>query len=116
MEKNKNLFSENLKKIMFEKNLNQQEVADKIGVAQTIVSRWIKGIRNPSLSSVKKLSAVFDVPLNYFIGDVNEDKDFIADDKDKIIFQLTQANLQLGKEVMKLGKEILKEINELKNR
>ncbi len=107
--KGNNFFSEQLRKVMFEKNLNQQEVADNIGVAQSVVSNWLKGERNPSLSSIKNLSKFFDVSMGYFIGNIKDEDTFVFEDKDTKIIKLLEENI-------KIGKEILKEIKTLKNK
>ncbi len=107
--KGNNFFSEQLRKIMFEKNLNQQDVADNVGVAQSVVSNWLKGERNPSLSSVKNLSTFFNMPMGYFIGNIKEEDTVSFEDKDTKIIKLLEENI-------KIGKEILKEIKDLKNK
>lgn len=105
--KENNFFSEQLRKIMFEKNLNQQDVAGNVGVAQSVVSNWLKGAKNPSLSSVKNLSKFFNVPMSYFIGNIKEEDTGTFEDKDTKIIKLLEENI-------KIGKEILKEIKNLK--
>lgn len=64
----KNMFFANqLKKVMFEKKLTQKELAKKIGNTQSRVSGWLHGVRNPSLTSIKKLASALDVPINFFV-------------------------------------------------
>lgn len=64
----KNMFFANqLKKVMFEKKLTQKELAKKIGNTQSRVSGWLTGVRNPSLTSIKKLASALDLPINFFV-------------------------------------------------
>lgn len=67
MARRPNYFVEQLKKIMYERELNQEQVAKLIGSNQRVVSRWLTGIQNPSLSSVKKIAAALDLPINFFV-------------------------------------------------
>ncbi len=101
--KNQNFLGEQLKKIMFEKKLTQKEVADKIGVEQTVISRWARGAAEPTLASVKKLAEVFGVGLNYFLENYENKKV----EKTKI--------LNPEEENLKLTKELLNELKEIKN-
>ena len=32
-----------------------------------MVSRWLHGVRNPSLTSIKKIAAALDLPINFFV-------------------------------------------------
>ena len=60
---------EYLKELRQKKSLSQQAVADKIGVVQSYYTMIETGERQKdmSLSVMKKLSDVFDVPLAYII-------------------------------------------------
>lgn len=62
-----NFFSEQLKKAMFEKKLTQDKLAKLIGSNQQVVSRWLHGVRNPSLTSIRKIASVLDLPINFFV-------------------------------------------------
>ena len=68
--KNKTLgcfFASQLEKAMFEKKLTQDELGKLIGSNQQMVSRWLHGVRNPSLTSIKKIAAALDLPINFFV-------------------------------------------------
>ncbi len=72
--KDKSFFCKQIKKIMLEKNFTQQDLADKLGITQTVVSRWVRGARNPSLNTIKKIAKIFNIPLNYFLEDYDDTK------------------------------------------
>jgi transcriptional regulator with XRE-family HTH domain len=100
MARKKNFFVEQLKKIMYEKELNQQEVAELIGSNQRVISRWLTGNRNPSLSSIKKIASALDLPINFFIensGNVAGGNITVngMDEKDIKILQLEKEVLEL---------------------
>ena len=72
MEVKRSFFAEQLRKIMFEKKLTQQKLADMTGINRPLISRWIIGDRNPSLTSLKKIANVLDVSVEYFIENGKE--------------------------------------------
>ncbi len=71
MKNKKTFFSEQLKKIMFEQDITQQELASRLGVTQTIISRWVRGSFNPNMNSIKKISSVLGVPVTYLMDEDN---------------------------------------------
>ena len=68
----KNFFTEQLKRIMFERKLTQEELGKKLGVNRQQISRWLTTDRNPSLVSIKKLAKALNVSVNYFIEESNK--------------------------------------------
>lgn len=61
--------SENIKKLREEKNLTQQQLADKLYVSRQTVCRWESGSRCPDLITAKKLALELDVSLDQLISD-----------------------------------------------
>lgn len=61
--------SENIKKYREEKNLTQQQLADKLYVSRQTVCRWEKGTRCPDLITAKKLALELDVSMDELISD-----------------------------------------------
>ena len=57
-----------LKKIRTQKGLTQQAVADGIQCSPTVYSRYERGEREPSIETLLKLSAFFDVTVDYLLG------------------------------------------------
>lgn len=66
--------SDNIRKLREEKNLTQQQIADKLYVSRQTVCRWENGSRCPDLITAKKLALELDVSLDELISDedVNE--------------------------------------------
>ena len=52
-----------------EKNLTQQQLADKLYVSRQTVCRWEKGSRCPDLITAKKLALELDVSVDELISD-----------------------------------------------
>lgn len=46
-----------------EKGWNQDEAARRLGVSQSLISRWLSGARVPTLSAATKLERVARVPM-----------------------------------------------------
>ena len=53
--------NDNIKKFREEKNLTQQQLADKLYVSRQTVCRWENGSRCPDLITAKKLALELDV-------------------------------------------------------
>lgn len=66
MVRRSDLFSDRLRKVMFERRLTQEKLAALIGSDQRLVSFWLTGRRNPSLASIKKIASALDLPINFF--------------------------------------------------
>ncbi len=60
-------FGSKIKYLLEVQNMTQTELAEKLGCRQSVVSRWIKtNSNNPKMSTMQKLSEIFNVPINYF--------------------------------------------------
>jgi len=62
---------------MFKKYLNQQlhkrdwtqrELSGKMGVHESLVSRWMKGERVPTLPNIIKLASLFETSVDEILG------------------------------------------------
>lgn len=56
------IFSENLQRLMRNKNVDQKELAETIGVTQPTISNWIKEIKYPRIKRIQLLADFFNVP------------------------------------------------------
>ncbi|MBR7100423.1 MAG: helix-turn-helix transcriptional regulator [Clostridia bacterium] len=61
-------FTDNLKQLMKDNNLNQTTLSEKIGIAQSAISAWLSGKKEPSITSLWLLADLFDVDIDYLIG------------------------------------------------
>ena len=62
-------FNEKLKMLRKKKGLTQQELADKVGTKRVNVTKWESGNSKPSYENLSMLACIFDVSLDYLIGD-----------------------------------------------
>ena len=51
-----------------EKNITQQELAEKLGVSNRSVSRWENGINMPDYTILKELCNILDIDVNEFLS------------------------------------------------
>ena len=57
-----------IKQIMLDNDLNQQKLADILGVNQTTVSQWLLGKKKPAYDSIRLIYEKFDVEPNVLFG------------------------------------------------
>ncbi len=60
--------TENLKELMSIHNENQVSLSTKIGVAQSAISAWLSGKKEPSITSLWLLADFFDCTIDELVG------------------------------------------------
>ncbi|OHA23846.1 MAG: hypothetical protein A3D50_00805 [Candidatus Taylorbacteria bacterium RIFCSPHIGHO2_02_FULL_44_12] len=58
---------ERLKKARIEANLSQQAVADKLDKPQSYISKIESGERRLDVAEMKKIAAIYNKPVDYFL-------------------------------------------------
>ncbi len=61
-------FSENLRELMIENKLSQQEIASKIGVSQRAVSKWLRNETEPTATNLFNLAIFLEVSADFLLG------------------------------------------------
>ena len=61
-------FNEKLQKLRKEKNLTQEELAEKLFVSRTAISKWESGRGYPSIDSLKVIAKFFHITIDELIG------------------------------------------------
>jgi CheY-like chemotaxis protein/DNA-binding XRE family transcriptional regulator len=115
-------FAENLKNIRKSIKLSQQELADKLEVAQSTVGMWESGRRTPKLDELDRMARILNVTVSRLIGkkdrDVSVTKNGVYVDGNRVenlsekdaariieyIRSLTGANEQEGREQANTGR------------
>lgn len=67
---NKN-FAERIKKLRIDNNYTQSELAKKTGLTPTGISYWESGKAMPNYDTLKRLSDLFNVSIDYLTGNEN---------------------------------------------
>jgi len=62
----KNIFSLNTRKFRIEKNLSQEELAEKAGVHRTYIGSVERGERNITINVMEKISVALEKPITDF--------------------------------------------------
>jgi transcriptional regulator with XRE-family HTH domain len=60
--------AENIKEYMKIYNLNQVDLSKKLGIAQSAISAWLSGKKEPSILSLWLLADCFDCTVDELIG------------------------------------------------
>lgn len=55
-----------------QKGLTQMEMAEKLNVSRQAISRWEVGAAIPSTDNLKVLGKLYEVPVDYFLNEENE--------------------------------------------
>ena len=82
------LFAENLKELRTERNLSQQELAERMFVTRSTVARWENGSRLPDASMIFRLAECLDVTIDRLLNaaaDHDEAPIVIMVDDNKIV-------------------------------
>ncbi len=115
MKAEKNFFSRQLKKIMYDKRITQQTLAGKLKISQAMVSQWLNSSKNPTLTSLKKIASALDIPVTYLIDENQKNAEPIKPVKkktdeinDNIIKEILDKLKDLEFRILKLENEFLK--------
>lgn len=65
------LIIDRLKELMAEEKLNQVRLAEKTGIKQNTISAWLRGKKEPSVTSLWLLADYFNVDIDYLVGRKN---------------------------------------------
>ena len=65
-------FAKRIKELRIDNKITQGELADKLGITPTGVSYWESGKSIPNYDTLKKLSLLFNVSIDYLTGNEKE--------------------------------------------
>lgn len=89
-------FGEKLKKLRISNKLTQEELADKIFVTRTAISKWETDKGFPNMESLKMLCKVFTISMDMLISDEEiENKKILDDKKARRCFWVAMAGFML---------------------
>ena len=87
-----------ISKLRNENKMTQQELADKLGIMATSVSKWERGINAPDISYLTELSKIFSVTVNELLnGERNYKKRQINDNK---VLEVENLSKYFGKRMI----------------
>jgi len=99
---------ERIKKFRERLGLSQSEFARRLNYSRAFIHQLEKGIRNPGLSVLQKISETFNVPLSELIGE--KDKFVITEDDESILKRIISSLTPEEKEKVLKSIYMLKKI------
>jgi transcriptional regulator with XRE-family HTH domain len=114
-------FPKLLKYYLMLNNKTQKDLVDYLGVSQSAVSNWVKGIRLPDMEIVAKIASFLHVEIQDLIQDDTKDVYYLNDDaKDMAQFLyenpdykvLFDASRKVKKEDIEFVKQMLDRFNQ----
>ena len=101
-------FSERLKKLRKDAGLTQIDVASKLGISQQAYASWEQGIKKPTQENLVKIAQIFNVSIDYLVGNSEEKLDNI-----ELLFRMNSKGLtEEDKKIFK--KELIEFMEERK--
>lgn len=70
---NDKLFADRIKDLRKAHGLTQQEMADMIGIRKTTISNYESGYATPTISTLKRFMAKFNLPASYFVPEMSNE-------------------------------------------
>lgn len=70
-----NFFAKNLKYLRKKKNIDQQVMAEDLGIAQSTLSCWENGLRSPDLDMITKISKYLNIYDDFITKDLTTEID-----------------------------------------
>lgn len=113
---------EKLKELRVNCRMTQDDIAELLGMSRTSFSKYENGAANPPLSVLRKLSAIYNVPIEYLIHDefttltFNDGKDDAEPDLEEALkgfCDLTRDEKMLIMKLRLKGADALKMIDEI---
>ena len=90
-----------------EKNLTQEQIAEKLGVSINAVSKWERGLCLKDMSLLKPLSQILDVTINEILSGEEIKTEDIINKADENIVNLTELydlkSSKIGVDVFTIG-------------
>lgn len=62
-------YGEKIAQLRKENNLTQKDLGDKLNISPQAVSKWEKGLSQPDIESLRKISELFDVSIDDLVSD-----------------------------------------------
>lgn len=72
MNKEREIFSKNLRKLIQRKGIDQKILSDYLGISEMSVSNWVNGTKYPRMGNVQKMADYFGVSKSDIIEDKGE--------------------------------------------
>lgn len=102
-------FKTRLKRLRKQRELTQQQVGDYIGVSKVAVSGYENGIRNPEIETLKKLADLFDISIDYLVGNTDIPNKACDEANSNFAHLISDKGLLEGKHILFIDDEVVSE-------
>lgn len=106
-----NYFAKNIKYLRSKKNIDQQVMAEDLGVAQSTLSCWENGLRAPDLDMIAKISKYLNVYDDFISKDLTIDNTSYNELDNLLFSKAKELNEEEKKAVLQVINAIHKDIN-----
>ena len=66
------MIADNIKLLRNEKNITQQEMANKLAISQSCYASWEQGRTEPNIAMLINIANIFEVSIDYLLGRATE--------------------------------------------
>ena len=81
-----NFFNKNLKFLRKNKKISQQQLADRLGIDRSTISKWETGDYEPTVGNVISIANLFGVPIADLAGrDMQEENLYISETEEMFL-------------------------------
>lgn len=81
-----------LKELRKERGLTQKEIANMLSITQMSYSYYERGLREPEIALLIKLSEIFNVSVDYLIENENERLEKLTEDERRVMNKYRKLN------------------------
>lgn len=111
-----NYFSRNLRYLRKKKNIDQQIMAEDLGIAQSTLSCWENGLRTPDLDMVSRISSYLNINDDFITKDLTSCESKVIDELELLFSKHKDILTDDDKETMKfLIEKRIREIDKQNN-
>ena len=71
-----------------ERNLTQNEIADRLNISAQAVSKWENDLTSPDIETLIKLSEIFNISVDELVGRKSSDSEFVPTEERKDIHKM----------------------------
>lgn len=94
--------SKNIKKVREKKNITQEQLSQSTGLHITLISKYERGVVDPTAESIYKIAKALDIPLDYlFDYDIASDNNTVTDKEIQYLMKKVQEMDVFDRKVVK---------------
>lgn len=80
----------NIREVREKANITQREAAELLGCSENAYGRYERGDRDPSIEMLKKMSRIFNVTIDYLVGNSFMQYSVVLSDSEKALIEIAR--------------------------